>query len=371
MAGRWRRRARALGVPALRHRRVVPRGYPCGMDSEHFLRIVERAGRARHAQGAVFRFERAGEAVEAGCGNLSPGTRFHIASIDKLVIGGLLTRMAGQGRLALDDALPQHLPERLWRGLARLDGRDVSASITLRHLLGHGSGLPCYLEDRNAAGGRNMHALLRGEDVAWPLEAALDEVRAMPLRFAPGAPGRAHYADTNFRLLGAVVAAVRDEPLDAAFSALFAELGMAHSACLHRLPVDVYAPVAVPGGSTALRAFGASTGSEIASTCGDLVTLLRAWFAGAFHPRKRLHELQQWRPIFFPLEYGLGVQRFRLPRWLSPLSPPKALIGHAGSTGSVLFHAPAEDAWIAGTINLAGRPQPAFRAMLRMLGEPA
>ncbi len=70
---------------------------------------------------------------------------------------------------------------------------------------------------------------------------------------------------------------------------------------------------------------------------------------------------------YFPFEYGLGVQRLRMPRWLWPLSPAPEPIGHAGSVGSMLFHAPARDAWIAGTVNLAGHPQPAVRALLRML----
>ncbi|MDO5506538.1 MAG: hypothetical protein Q4F49_09690 [Pseudoxanthomonas suwonensis] len=55
-------------------------------------------------------------------------------------------------------------------------------------------------------------------------------------------------------------------------------------------------------------------------------------------------------------------------RRATPLSVPKALIVHAGSVGSVLLHAPAKDAWIAGTVNLAGHPQPAVRAMLRLPG---
>lgn len=121
----------------------------------------------------------------------------------------------------------------------------------------------------------------------------------MPLQFAPGAAGRAHYSDTGFPLFAEVVATVRGEGIDATCSALFAEMGVRSSACLNRLHADGYVPIAVPGGHAALRRVAASTGSEIASPCAELAMLLRAWFAGAFHPRERLRELQQWQgPTF-------------------------------------------------------------------------
>lgn len=93
---------------------------------------------------------------------------------------------------------------------------------------------------------------------------------------------------------------------------------------------------------------------------------IRAWFAGVFHPCERLAELQQWNRIF-SLKYGPGIERFGLPRVFSLLSVPPELLGHASSTGTVLFHDPVRDAWIAGVVNLACKPQLALRTMLRLL----
>jgi hypothetical protein len=51
----------------------------------------------------------------------------------------------------------------------------------------------------------------------------------------------------------------------------------------------------------------------------------------------------------WPIEYGIGLMRFELPRILTPFRPVPAVIGHTGSLGSWLFYCPARDLYLAGT----------------------
>jgi D-alanyl-D-alanine carboxypeptidase len=69
----------------------------------------------------------------------------------------------------------------------------------------------------------------------------------------------------------------------------------------------------------------------------------------------------------WPIEYGLGLMRFQLPRFLTPLHPMPAVIGHTGSTGSWLFHCPELDVRIAGTVNQATAGAVPYRFVPKLL----
>lgn len=66
---------------------------------------------------------------------VSPATVFDVASVTKPFTAALVLQLVAQGRLALDDALPDRLPgvSDAWRG------------VTVRHLLSQTSGIPDYM----------------------------------------------------------------------------------------------------------------------------------------------------------------------------------------------------------------------------------
>ncbi len=73
-------------------------------------------------------------------------TPFFIASIDKLFNATIVRKLSEDGRLDLDTSISTYLPRTLTRGVHRLGGLDYSEQITVRHLLGHTSGLADWLE---------------------------------------------------------------------------------------------------------------------------------------------------------------------------------------------------------------------------------
>ncbi|MFO7962061.1 MAG: hypothetical protein R6U94_14065 [Nitriliruptoraceae bacterium] len=70
-----------------------------------------------------------------------------------------------------------------------------------------------------------------------------------------------------------------------------------------------------------------------------------------------------------PNRYGLGTWIFSVNRLIAPGRRPATLVGHAGVTGTWLFHCPELDLHLAGSIDQAttrARSAP-FRLMARIL----
>ena len=53
----------------------------------------------------------------------------------------------------------------------------------------------------------------------------------------------------------------------------------------------------------------------------------------------------------WPIEYGLGIMRFRPPRALNAGRRAPVLIGHTGTTGSWAVHSPEAGVYLAGTFD--------------------
>jgi CubicO group peptidase (beta-lactamase class C family) len=71
--------------------------------------------------------------------------------------------------------------------------------------------------------------------------------------------------------------------------------------------------------------------------------------------------------MHFPLQYGGGLMRFRLPGWMTLWRPSPELIGHSGASGSFAYHAPERDVFLVGTFNQTDAPKRPFGFMLRVL----
>jgi len=110
-----------------------------------------------------------------------------------------------------------------------------------------------------------------------------------------------------------------------------------------------------------------STKNEIISTARDQMVFIKKIFSGYFFPKSRFNELYKWNSIFFPFRYGIGLQKFNMPRILSPIHPVPEMLGHCGSVGSVAFHIPDRNLYITGTINQQSRPNVAFQTMIKMI----
>ncbi len=296
-------------------------------------------------------------------------TSHFIASTSKLLATAMVMRLRHAGRLHLDDPVLRFFPDGELKGLHRIGDTDHTPAITVRHLLSHTSGLPDYFEGRRRDGTRLADGLLAGRDMSYGLGEVIawsrDEMRP---HFPPGTGRRALYSDTNFYLLGEVIARTHGSPLPKALSELVtAPLGMQHthfsSAGLDAMPMRF--------GKTTLNTPRAMASMPvdggIVSTGNDMLAFTRAFFSGALFPPAWLAEMADWRRVFFPLHAGIGMLQFRLPRLLSPWRRMPVLLGHSGISGAFAFHCPERGIALAGTVNqIANRSRP-YRFMLEIL----
>lgn len=135
-------------------------------------------------------------------------TRFEIGSVTKQFTAAAILQLKEAGRINVDDPLSKYLPS-----------VPHASDVTVRHLLNQVSGYPDYLEFTNAIGTSKDDGSL--EKIAHAID--------RPLHFKPGE--RWEYSNTNYYLLGAVIAKVSGQPFEAYVRQhLFAPAGMTHSA---------------------------------------------------------------------------------------------------------------------------------------------
>lgn len=95
------------------------------------------------------------------------------------------------------------------------------------------------------------------------------------------------------------------------------------------------------------------------------------YFEGELFAPAHFARTQDWNALFFPMQYGYGLMRFKLPRWTTLFRDTPELIGHSGSTGSFAFYAPREQIYLARTFNQLDKPSRPFNVMLRVVAAAA
>jgi CubicO group peptidase (beta-lactamase class C family) len=216
-----------------------------------------------------------------------------------------------------------------------------------------------------------MDELKAGHDRAIDTDEALEIVRTLPPRFAPETPGKAHYSNTNYRLLGAIIESVTEQPMTTNYEErIFAPLGLQRTYLFDWTVPRADAPPATvyfKGEPADIPKYISSNLSDggLVSTAPECLVFLRAFFEGYLFDKTLLHRMFSWNSIFFPLKYGYGLMYFRLPRFFWPRPLPE-FIGHSGSTGSFAFFCPSRALYLAGTINQVASPPKPFFLMINL-----
>jgi D-alanyl-D-alanine carboxypeptidase len=328
------------------------------------------------------RWSGAAGATDVGGAPLGPDTPFFIASVTKRFIATLVLQASERDELGLDDRLVAHLPAAATERLHVLRGVDHTPEITIRHLLSHTSGLPDYWDKPKSGGSSLFRDLAAGRDRAWTFD---DVVRTVRDEHAPHFPPqdlsadrqRARYSDTGFQLLIAILERATGRP----FATLLTEriltpLGLDSTWLPGRsgpaVPTDPAAPVCVKDRPLELPRMLESS-NDLASTTSDLLRFQRGLLAGELFERPETADLFLERANLLrnmiPNRYGLGTWIFSVNRLIAPGRRPATLVGHAGATGTWLFHCPELDLHLAGSIDQAtfrARSAP-FRIMARAL----
>lgn len=338
------------------------------LDQPVLDQLVRDAVAKKEIFGAVFYVSSEDQSVDliSAAGNFNEESQYYIASINKIFVSALILKFSVQNKLDLQDKISKYLPEELVSGLHVYRGKHYSDELRIIHLISQTSGLPCYLIDKQASGIKAMDELEAGIDQAWPIEKVVDEVKKMKPHFPPGEKGKAKYIDTNHQLLSLVIENITGELFAVSLKNLFRDLNMTSTMVCEDAANINFVPVHYKSEIINIPKFLNSTGNDIISTARDQMKFIKAFFNGYFYPKAGLGELEQWNDIFFPFKYGIGIQKFYMPRLLSPFQPVPEMIGHSGSTGAVAFHVPDLDIYISGTVNQQASPNIAFQTMIRI-----
>ena len=340
---------------------------------------LQRLATARHIKHAVtavesmdgsFRWSAAEGIARPDGTPMTPETPFWIASITKLFTAAAVLKLHEQGLVSIDQPMAAYLPGRLIQGLHQLKGVDYTGKITLRHLLGHSSGLPDYIEIHRKDEKSLFDAILAEGDMSWSFEDLVEIVRDVNSPFFPPQPlaaknKRVRYSDTNYQILIAIIEETTGQPLREAFGEMFYRpLGLQqtfHPGRAPAGPVPTAAcvwykeePLDIPQAMASFK--------DPFSTTGDLLVFMRALLRGDLFDDPATVKLMhaEWNRFGFsispvgpgwPIEYGLGMMRMLPPRTLTPFRPSPEIIGHTGATGSWLFYCPPLDILLAGDVS--------------------
>lgn len=353
--------------------------------AEQLARIVERQQASKYS-GSVALAVSTGDRRVAWSGGAGPrsdsdsrpmdgASPYLIASATKLYTTAILLQLVDEGALSLADRAAQVIPGTDLSGIHVIRGEDYSQGITVKQLMSHTSGLADYFEQKQIGGGRLVDELIAGRDRAWTLEdvLALNRDRLKP-HFPPGTPGKAVYSDTNYQILGAIIEQRTGMAYaDAIRTRVLEPLGLANTYVFTQREMDRYDSIAaMKWGMGLLRipramtSFGVDGG--IVSTADESMVFLRAFMRGELFQRQHLDAIQDWKRIFFPLQYGIGIMKFELPWFFSPFKKFPPLIGHSGASGTVMFHCPALDLYLCGTVNQVKKRDLPYRMMMQVAG---
>ena len=276
---------------------------------------------------------------------LDPEVAFRIASVTKVMTATALLALVDQGHCRLEDSTGRYLPNQVVDRFRDHTGRPYAATITLRQLLDHTSGLPNFfaqppiLDAVQHGAGRRRFTPADLVDLA-----AAGEPPTSP-------PGTARaYTDTGFLLAGLIIEALTGRPLQEAYRELvLGPAGMVDTWLensdepprRHDIAPHDFEGQDISGMDPTVD----WAGGGLVSTAADLAAFLRALTRGQLLSAGAWREMTRWQPgpEGFYDDYGLGLGRYRF--------PAGQVIGHHGVWGAFAFWSPELDAVITGTIN--------------------
>ncbi len=325
--------------------------------------LIEKECKKANSHGIILRVQSGNGQVDfKGCaGVATPDTRFPIASISKMFTGTLVMKLVADRQIDLDQSVQSILSDVDLSSLHVMKGVDYGPTLTIRHLLHQTSGLADYYGSDLAA---NLKA---GHDLSYGLDDVLNMTRALPPLAAPDS-GRSYYSDTNFQLLGAVIERVSGQSYDEALQSHICEpLGLSQTRVLDSadLGLPIFHEDRVLNITQILTSMSADGG--IISTLDEMMIFLRAYMENQLFEPQLAVQMQQWNKLFFPIQYGYGLMRIKLPLWMTLLRATPELIGHSGASGSFAFHAPKPDIYLIGTFNQTDAPRRPIGFMFKVL----
>jgi len=334
--------------------------------SKDLQKILDETVDNEKIYGTSFTVKHKDEVWRGSAGNIAEDQQYFIASTTKLFVTTIILQLDSEKKLSLDDKISNYLDANIMDGLHVYKGKDYSNELTIKNLLAHTSGLADYYQNKGPSGMSLEDEVVSGIDQFWSFEQAIARTKEMEPLFAPNTPGKAHYSDANFQLLGKIIENITSKsfaencevrifkPLNLTKTYMYADTADTKPINMYYKKNELHIP-------KAMTSFGADGG--IVSTSGEMLTFIEAFFTGKLFPKEYIAELQEWNKIFSPLRSGVGIHLYKLPKIFST----PTMIGHSGLSGALAYYDPKEDIYVSGTVNQIAYPSTSFTVATKLV----
>ena len=278
-----------------------------------------------------------------------------------------------QGKLSLETRVDNILEKETVDGLFVFENTDYRSEVTVRHLLGHTSGVNDYFESKTFDGSSFSDDMINNPDTFWTPEMLLDYTRNRQRAIAK--PGeKFFYSDTGYVLLGLIVEAVFGMPFHQALETyLFQPADMREThLCFYSEGFDqnALAPAYINGIDVHLfRSISADfSGGGLSTTAVDLLKFLDFLQNEQFVSRKSLDLMATFNHRYFKgLYYGLGMMQVRFEKFFFMLKNLPRLQGHLGVTGVHAWYDPKTKATFVLNVGNTKDMAASFRLLIKIM----
>lgn len=287
-----------------------------------------------------------------GHGGRTIDSIMNLASVTKLFTTTCVINLVQHEKLSLDNKLSRFFDSNMLDGIHIYKGKDYSYEITVGNLLFQNSGFP----DVFAVGRNNLNKRMVKEDLILSLNDYITIAKENNKKFAPGTPGKAHYSDLNFEMLGKIVEKLESTSLHEAFKKyVFKPLNLQNTYLLEKdsdISANMYYKHEALYRPNLWRSLPACGGCM--STSKEVMVFLKAFFNGQLFDKSIFQQLRKFTMIQYcpPLgQYGGGFVRLNISGIASLYRCKGELIGHMGGTGTYAYYYPEKDLYFVGDVN--------------------
>lgn len=302
-----------------------------------------------------------------------PDQRFHSASVGKLMTGTLIFMAIEQGKLSLDAKVAGILKKGMLDKLFVFENVDHQGEVTIRHLLGHTSGVNDYFGSKAFDGSSFTEDMIRNPDTFWTPDTMLDYTREKQKALSRSGE-KFFYSDTGYVLLGLVIEEVFKMPFYQALETyLFKPAGMKDThLCFYSEGFDQKAlgPTYINGVDVHLfRSLSADfSGGGLSTTTEDLLKFLDALQNGKFISQSSLDRAAGFTQRYRQgLHYGLGMMQIRFEEFFFMLKNLPRVQGHLGVTGVHAWYDPKSRGMFVLNVGNTKDMASSFRLLIKIL----
>lgn len=302
-----------------------------------------------------------------------PNQRFHSASVGKLMTATLIFMAIEQEKLGLETKVNRILDQKTLDKLFVFKDTDYQGEVTVKHLLGHTSGVNDYFESKTFDGSTFTDDMLNNPDTFWTPEKLLNYTRERQRAIArPG--DKFLYSDTGYILLGLIVEAAFGMPFHRALeSYLFQPADMQEThLCFYSEGFDqeALAPGYINGVDVHLfRSLSADfSGGGLSITANDILKFLDYLQNEQFISKGSLDLMATFDHRYIRgLHYGLGMMQVRFEEFFFLLKNLPRMQGHLGVTGVHAWYDPKSKATFALNVGNTKDMSASFKLLINIM----